>query len=72
METKLWHVVVTGLASALVSVVLTLGIVSLVNWQHQTEGQIKALAGELERVDKNSQVLYQMMNGRKGSMGIAP
>lgn len=74
MDFRLWHVVVTAVVSVVVSVLLTLGIVGIYESHRDTQSAIKAMAADLERVDKNTQVLAQMIMGRpaKGSLGISP
>ncbi len=71
-EFKLWHVFVVGSLSAAVGVVVTLHLASLSHWKNDTDLTIKALAGEVERVDKNTQALMGLISGRppRGSMGV--
>ncbi len=69
-EWKLWHLIVTGVLSAVIGAAIML----LIHRMNDTELSIKALAGEVERIDKNTQVLAGAIGGRppRGSMGIQP
>lgn len=73
-DIKLWHVVIVGVLSAVVSVAVTLHIAALFHWQRDTEGAIKSLIVEVERVDKNTQVIMGIVSGRppRGSLGVQP